>query len=142
MKIKFTEGALEDMERLFSDSWRYSIPRWFNEMYYEIKYGFQRMFRGYDDKMLWGTYYEISKIMIEVLKWNKEHKQGYGYIEELGIDASIEDLEKKWNEIYDRMIVGFKIIIDDERLIPLPEDEAKIKDALELFAKYFRNLWD
>lgn len=142
MKVEFTDGAKKDMKRLFSRNPLYAIPRWFDDTYHEIKWGFQRMFRGFDDRAYWGLYYEVTKMIVPVLKWMRENKTGVGYIDSLPEDATFEQQLEAWYMVYDKMIEGFQIILDDDNYIPTPEEQAKIDEALRLFAKHFLRLWD
>jgi len=51
-----------------------------------------------------------------------------------------EDGFKKWNEILDKMIWAFYLYIKEEDYNE--ENGRQIDEGLELFAKYFRDLWD
>lgn len=142
MKITWTKGAEDDMKKLFSSNPIYAVPRFFKDTWYEVKWGFQRMFRGYDDRMYFSTYHEIAKIMIPVLKWYKEHKTGYGWMEHFKEDISMADMEKEWNDAYLKMAVAFQLLFDDNEATWAGTNEEVIQDGLQLFATHFRNLWD
>ena len=53
--------------------------------------------------------------------------------------------EKEWNGILDKMIWSFKQVLDDDILSFSPEEyheyNKKVQEGLELFGKYYRNLW-
>src|SRR5687767_4114069 len=53
----------------------YSSPNMIiSHYYYEVKYGFQRMFRGWDDKVLWSMDMWLSNVMVEVMpEYIKNH---------------------------------------------------------------------
>ena len=111
------------------------------DMKYEVKWAWQRVFRGYDDTAYWGLYSYTTDIILPVLK----DYRGGGKV---GVPAMIcrekESLEKsqeRWKNILDKMILSFTHIKKDE----LNQDskvEKEIQDGLKLFAKYFRTLWD
>lgn len=45
---------------------------------------------------------------------------------------------KEWNQTLNRMILAFKLIIED---VNDDKNYAKIREGLDLFAKYFTHLW-
>ena len=53
--------------------------------------------------------------------------------------------EKEWNGILDKMIWSFKQVMDDDILSFSPEEyreyNKKVQEGLELFGKYYQNLW-
>lgn len=51
-----------------------------------------------------------------------------------------EEGHKKWEEIIDKMIWAFYLYIKEEDCNE--ENNKQIDEGLELFAKYFRTLWD
>src|SRR5690606_14567226 len=91
--------------------------------YLEIKFGFQRMFRGYDNRMRWNYEYENAKITLEILQWLKEHKHGAPYTSDPDNILTTRDVPttsegvndewfKRWDEAIDLMIDGFKSYIE------------------------------
>ena len=64
--------------------------------------------------------------------WDEEGK---------GIDSDIAN--KNWLETIDKMILAFKLIIKDEtvELDEMRKQDEQIQEGLNLFAKYYRNLW-
>lgn len=48
---------------------------------------------------------------------------------------------EKWEEILDELITGFELYLNEDTL-PTEEENKKIEATLDLFRKYFRNLWD
>jgi len=50
----------------------YRIPTIIQDIRREIEWGFQRMFRGYDDPMVWNYYCENARLNIKILKHFKK----------------------------------------------------------------------
>ena len=49
----------------------------------------------------------------------------------------------KWMTILERMIIAFKIIVDGQDYFAIKKkDQTKIDEGLDLFRKYYFNLWD
>jgi hypothetical protein len=114
---------------------------------YEIKYAFQRLFRGYDDRKSYDVYYEIAKFTLRHLKnFRKLKKVGYPR----GLTM------RKWNKILDKMIYAFERLANDDILVyqdkngkskirntkNIKKINSKIDEGLALFVKYFQSLWD
>ena len=101
----------------------------------EKKYIKQRINRGFDDSETWNLDGTIAEFIIPRLKVFKTKLHGYP-----------GDLtEESWNEIIDKMILAFELNLSnkydwDKRAST--ENDAKIQEGLDLFAKYFRHLWD
>ena len=91
-----------------------------------IKWGWQRLTRGYDDRVLWSMAEYLDPIIIAVLKNLRENSHGYP----IGIP------EKKWKKVLDTMIKGFTA---DDLTKKGYQDRQK---ALVLLAAYYDQLWD
>ncbi len=91
-----------------------------------IKWAWQRLTRGYDDRLFWAMDSYLDPIILAGLKNLKENGMGYPP----GIT------QKKWNKVLDTMIEGFEIDTFSER------NMKKRKKALVLFAFYYDTLWD
>ena len=126
----------------------YRARHWIRDTYWEIRYGFQRMFNGYDSVDTFGTFTKFidrySKILTDYRKCH------YGYPGTM--------TEEEWDAIVDEMIYHLKYM-DEETVIEelekdVPDDWSaswktvnfvleQHKDAFfELFSKYFYHLWD
>lgn len=115
----------------------YSVLRFFRNSKSSIKWAWQRVYRGYDDRMLWDFSDEMARITVEILTWYKEKGQGCpaGYT------------EKEWKQNLAVMIQGFKSVqeiqdVDWTDETTLKKHEARIKLGLQFFAKDFQSLWD
>jgi hypothetical protein len=53
MEIKFAPEFKKSIDKMFSMNPIYSIPRWFTDTRYKIKWAYQRVFRGWDDRWRW-----------------------------------------------------------------------------------------
>jgi len=167
MKIKFTEEFIKDCERLFSTDFYYKILRFFDfikRIPKEIKWLFQRIFKGYDERIYWDLYDYLGKEIIKHLK-NFKNSKRHGVPSMLCTDKDGKELsdvegEKLWNEIIDKMVLGFEEMMKDriekepwqlfekgkidkeEWLKREEEDYKKAEENAMLFIKYFSGLWD
>ena len=126
----------------------YRIKHKIRDVYWEIRYGFQRMFKGYDEVDTFETFYKFidrySKILADYRKYH------WGYPGTM--------TEEEWDNIVDEMLYHLKYMDEEtvteelERNVPddwtasgkvVSEIMDKHKDAFfELFSKYFYHLWD
>ena len=101
-KIKSqTNFFLEDNYTLFdkiSICWHRFVWNYFRDWYYECKYGFQRMFRGYDDKQVFNLDLELIKHIHKILKAFR--KDCISYPNQLTYE--------EWLSILDEMILCFQ----------------------------------
>ena len=110
-----------------------------------------------DDFDVWSLDHTLSTIIHPALVRLKEIKHGYPQLFEDGmvtphhwdrqlhfdfIDENVENefLIKKWDDILDKMIYSFGKIMEDDYFDH--EEWEKIQEGLDLFAKYYFNLWD
>ncbi len=130
----------------------------------KIKIGPHRKNRAFnihiDDFDVWNLDYTLACIIHPALVRLKETKHGYPELWEDGmvtshnwdrqlhfdfIDEEIEEkyLIKKWNDIMDKMIYSFGVIMNDGLFEKYDEDEwNRIQEGLDLFAKHYTSLWD
>ena len=167
MQIKFTKEFLKDWEKLFSGKWYYQLVRFIKfirRLPREIKWLFQRIFRGYDDTIYWDLYDYLGKNIIKHLKnfrdFNIHGVPSALCTDENGKELSTEEGKKRWIEIINTMIAGFEGLIIDpvdkepwklfqekkidkkEWLKREKEESEKDKKNAMLFIEYFQNLWD
>lgn len=111
----------------------------------QIKWAWQRVFRGYDDRWHWDLHYELSRVIAENLRWLQ--KNNHGCPNEF-FDMTAKDNEcHKWSEILGKMAQGFEAIrkINEDMLFEGDEYEKLMEQynkGMELFVKYYRCLWD
>ena len=87
----------------------------------------QRLERGFDDSETWALDCTIAKFIEPRLRRFKEIKAGYPSIIS----------EEKWDDILDKMIYAFECINKDTTY----DNEDQVNEGLDLFRKYFFNLW-
>jgi len=123
----------------------YHINFFYNDVKNEIIWGWQRLFRGYDDRWFWSIADNLTPILIDCIKYYKSKNDSY--------PTEFKN-RKEWDKILDKIIKGFEIknkidylqyekfknrddfIKEYKRL-----EKIKIK-GMKLFAKYYDNLWD
>jgi len=146
MKVTYTKGFLNDMERLFSNNPRYAIPRFFSDTWFEIRMGWQRLTRGYDDRWNWGLRDMLTEVIPEVTRHMA--KNVHGCPGNLFDNKAKHNKECwKWKEILIKIAEGFeaKAKIHDGWLYKGKRYEkliVKEKEGMKLFMKYYDNLWD
>ena len=124
----------------------------------EIKWAWQRVFRGWDDRVVWSIDYYLAENIPMWLKQLKETNSGVpttmfkpeDYIDE-NYNVSKETMERGGNEfnaILDEIILGFNMYIDMADL-NIPYNTPKYKEAEKIFEKgfellqeHFSSLWD
>lgn len=84
-----------------------------------------------DDYDMWNLDHTLALIILPCLKKFKKNLHGHpGNI-----------TFEQWKSILNKMIKAFELLNGDEFYYKNKEDEM-IKEGLELFAKYYRHLWD
>jgi len=97
-----------------------------------------RGLQGYCDDDLWGFSLYLSDILINGLTEFKDKEMGYPCKE----DEDPEEAQKRWDEVLDEMIEGFKASRELSEEYPEdPEKKRKFNRAMELFHEYFFSLW-
>lgn len=100
----------------------------------EEEYHKQRMDNGFDDSETWSLDYTIARFVYPRLKRFREVT--------IGIPAGLS--EEEWYDILDTMLDGFRLAATDDNTETREEGKertATIQKALDLFAKYFFDLW-
>lgn len=128
----------------------------FEEIYSELRFAWQRVFRGWDDRVIWSLDYYLIENMPVWLTKLKKNKRGVPFSlfteEELsdpnGISEEAEERARNdWDFILDLMINGFdaaKWIIDHAFDKDFTEEMAydDFNRGMDLFKEYFFSLWD
>lgn len=94
------------------------------------KYRQQRIERGFDDTETWNLNTTFANFMLPRLKAFKEVGVPFSH------PAILE--EHEWGEIIDKIIHSLELYIDEDYEF---ESEKEIQEGIDLFAKYFFNLW-
>jgi hypothetical protein len=129
-------------------------------IWYEIYYAWQRVFRGWDDRIIWSIDWHLAESLPVWLREFKKNKtgvpsmmfhEGDEIVHEDGSvfpsDETIDLAKKEWDEILDKIIVGFESYIKHEEYgFKTPEEEAelvrKFEEGFDLFHKYWGCFWD
>lgn len=107
-----------------------------------IRFFLQRKIRGWDDSDTWSMNITLSKLIVPRLKRFKELKSGVPCFEHIDPNGNYAEAEKYWDECIDKMILAFELIADDDSTAWYSaESTEKINEGLDLFRKYFSNLW-
>lgn len=91
----------------------------------------QRQTLGFDDTETWSLKTTISKFILPRLKHFKERH----------FDHPCDITFEKWDEILDKMIFSFDYYANDKLEIISEENFEKVKEGMNLFARYFGDLW-
>ena len=134
------------VQAFFYNAW-YEWPHRVRDARYEVKYAWQRVFRGYDDRMLWGYPDENARIAIEVLTFLRDEGSGH----------PMGESEESYKAALDKMIDGFKAYTIMQDLSPV-DDEGNVdkdryeyeyhvlknryEEGMELYVKHYPSLWD
>ncbi len=154
----------------YSYNWKYpicSLKNLFEDLRRDIKSFFQRGIRGYADKDVWSFDHYLSNIIYNGLNRLQTIKHGFP----CGLDENSEKDEEKWDRTLQTMIDGFEAaneVCEDSFIdkccsktetenflgIEVPKldidkyekecniRKEKLSKAMDLFKKYFFDLWD
>lgn len=147
-EIKTCKDLLEKIWDAITTTF-YRIKHKVRDIYWKIRYGFQRMFKGYDVVDTFETFAKFIERYSKILNDYKKHHWGYP-----GGDIT----EEAWESIIDEMLYHLKYMDQETVILELEKDVPddwsvsvkntyeimdKHKDAFfELFGKYFYYLWD
>ena len=126
----------------------YRLKRKIRDVYWEIRYGFQRMFKGYDYVDTFDTFAKFIDRYTKILKVYKENMHGHpGRM-----------TEEEWNGIIDKMLFHLYYMdeenVDEELQKDVPESwivtcdttypilEHHKNEFFKLFSEHFYDLWD
>lgn len=165
LEVKFHPSFWKSYDKLFSNNLIYLIPRTLDDIKYEIKWAWQRIFRGYDDRTVWSLKSDIYNHLPKIIRSLEETAHGYP-ANPFNKKNEINSL-KQWKEILEKIAKGFdaaKRLDNLEYMIKSKEkytegffkgsfksipDKLKFKkdlkefdEGMKLFHKYFFNLWD
>ena len=128
----------------------WQIKRWIQDTYWEVRYGFERMFKGYDYVDTFETFAKFRERYIKILT---DYRNNH-----CGVPMEFENSGEEWDKVVDEMLYHLHYmdeeIVTDELEKDVPEDWSasmktvsevmnRHKDAFfELFSKYFYDLWD
>jgi len=100
----------------------------------EKKFAKQRLSRGFDDSETWSLRDTIANFILPRLKRFKKVQRAFP------ADITAEE----WDSIIDKMIISFEMVKRDKWDVDLSkarEQLKKIDEGLNLFAKWYLDLW-
>jgi len=131
---------------------------WVKYVVRRVKWGWQKISRGYSDCDLWYLRGVFGDFILPRLRAFREMKRmgvcpGSMCPESKPVTTTSEEYEKKmikqWNDTLDKMIFAFEYMKKDDEGKNLTESYEedfknwdKVQEGLELFAKYYLDLWD
>jgi len=138
--IKYWKEASEYSESYY-DYWK--IVRFIVDTFTDqLKYAWQRAWRGYDDPELWNHHSTHNERMIEILQWYRDNRFGSPTIN----DQDFNNCHEVWDCYLDRMIAGFE---SAEAISYHEYDEGELdfylsvmEDGLDIYSEYYLGLWD
>lgn len=111
---------------------------------FRTRMAWQRLTRGHDDSMLWSLNYSLANLTVVGVQAMRKWAHGYPgeFSEEYGGKGA--GGWEAWDDILRRIEEGFQAWLDEDGgwFYNKPEQEAKFKDAMELYAHWFSALWD
>ena len=127
--------------------------------YREVKYAFQRAFRGWDDTVIWSIDWYLAEMIPIWMRQLKKDTHGIPSMlfregDDEVIDGiyttkpeAMERAGKEWDAIMEAVAVGFESYIAKEEYKFETKDREveltrKIEEGLDLFRKYFGCFWD
>lgn len=140
---------------LFYGDWRWYIRHpgeFFSVIWSGLVWAWQRVFRGWDDRVIWAIDQHLSEVVPEWLE--AIHSRKYGIpgacFEDITDDSpeAMKAAEEKWDSIISDMIAGFEAantmivrwyMLSEEKHKELEEIRLK---GMNLFVEYYFSLWD
>lgn len=114
---------------------RFYRPNFLTKRYW--RHWWQRRVRGWDNSDTWSLDWTMAKFILPRLKLFKEVNNGH----------PSELTEEEWDATIDKMIFAMAAVADgswnyhDEDIEETRAHWDKVQEGLELFGKYFRDLW-
>ena len=118
------------MLNLYKSKYGYNTWSW-KRPFNGFKHLLQRLIRGYDDSEIWNLDSTIALFILPRLKLFRNSLHGYPN------NLTFE----QWEEVLDKMIIAFSLI-DDVAWHFNDFDYPRVEEGLDLFRKYYFNLWD
>lgn len=140
-----------------SDFFRYTIPVSLNDAKHEIKWAWQRVFKGYDDPSVWSHHSVMAKTTTKILRELAENKVGCPM--DLYDSKKKKDECHKWKNILIEMAEGFEAATAIDNMDYFTEGvsgkydkkesdkkrkilEKKFDKGMKLYHDHYFSLWD
>ena len=120
-----------------------------NKPFDKVKWAYQRLTRGWDDRAVWDMDYYISDLIVQLTKKLKDEGVGFpsSMIEGDPMGELTKEEEKKyhekWQGVLDSIIEGFEEYSQVRNCMMHPDYKmVKFEKGFKLFKKHFSSLWD
>lgn len=103
---------------------------WIREAYWEVRYGFQRMFKGYDYVDTFETFAKFIERYTKILtEYRKKH---------CGIPMEFVDSEEEWDNVIDEMLYHLRYMDEETVIEELEKDVPRMigRQAIRPLAKF------
>ena len=109
MKVVLTDTFIKSAIKLFSNSPRYLIPRKIQDWKLELKWGYQRIVKGYDDRATWELDFWLSDNLPKIIREMKSFVHGYPASNpfQKKRKGDIQSM-KEWKGILEQIAKGFE----------------------------------
>lgn len=106
-KVEFAPSFLKSAEKLFSNDLKYLIPRKLEDWKYEIKWAWQRVFRGYDDRLTWNLNSYLSEYLPKIIRKMTKNVHGYPRSMNRKAKGGFKNV-KDWKNVLEKIVKGFE----------------------------------
>lgn len=130
---KFTK-----LEKILFKIGYYRLTYFLQDIGYEIKYFFQKIFTGHCDRDYWNANYSIAKYALPLIKNLRKNQDCY--------PTNTKSL-KEWQKILDKIIWSMESFLNEDdfkikKTSELKRFYAKQQEGFRLFGEHFTSLWD
>ena len=149
---KFNQKSIADYRASYSLTHPWVILSYWGR---EIRYAWQRVFVGYDERVIWSIDFYLAKKIPLWMRKLKEQKQGVPSCmftedelkEPVLSDEVLERARGEYEKILEKIAVGFEGYLKMDEILweDKPEykiEKEKFEEALNLFREYFETFWD
>ena len=139
-------------KNLLSDpKWFFRVGLWqflnpFNLFRWYVKFPWQKLTRGFSDDEIWNLELTIANFILPRIKKYRENNIGTPVKLSLDPralnDADWEELNKKWLEILDKIILALELTIKNGEDIISKEEYEKMTEGYMLLGEWLPELWE
>lgn len=99
----------------------------------ELRYAWQRAYKGYDSRMTWNIDYTFAELYLEIFLQYRKNLHSYPYF----------ITYEKWEEVLDEMIECLIAMNYDCKTTEDYDQQVKYKNRFfQLFSEHYYDLWD
>jgi hypothetical protein len=125
-------------------------PMFLWKYYRPVKFLCQRVFRGWDDSCLWSLDYHCILWIYPRLKALREMPPHGVPLHPMEVYPEGHDqagdpralTEEEWDSILGEMLVGMKLVVEEDCYPLNPEQHAQLERSMDVFHQWFFALWD